>query len=210
MQEKLLAEAKTFYQQIQHEFDWSDAAYERRIKGVEEEISLLGTYTQTSKELEVGARLAWRNSAKCFGRISWNTLRVRDWRYISNPIDIYKEGEEHLRIATGGSNIQSVMAVFATEKLMEALGTRFWFAQYVRYAGYKQHDGSVLGDPANLDLTDFLMEMDLWDPPGNKTAFDVLPLVRVQTSRSSTIGLPSACSKSTLSTLQIPKLPRRR
>ena len=177
MQEKLVAEAKSFYRQIQEEFLWSDFTYDKRIMDVEEEISLTGTYTQTSEELEMGARLAWRNSAKCIGRISWNTLQVRDCRHISNPLDMCKEAEEHLKIATAGTNIQSVMTVFANKKPMEALGTRFWSAQLVRYAGYKQDDGSVLGDPANTELTEYLMERNYWDPPENKTAFDVLPLV---------------------------------
>lgn len=31
---------------------------------------------------------------------------------------------------------------------------RIWNAQLIRYAGYKQPDGSVLGDPANVELTE--------------------------------------------------------
>ena len=31
---------------------------------------------------------------------------------------------------------------------------RVWNAQLVRYAGYKQNDGSVLGDPANVEFTE--------------------------------------------------------
>lgn len=31
---------------------------------------------------------------------------------------------------------------------------RIWNTQLIRYAGYRQPDGSVLGDPANVDITE--------------------------------------------------------
>lgn len=31
---------------------------------------------------------------------------------------------------------------------------RVWNSQLIRYAGYKNPDGSILGDPANLEFTD--------------------------------------------------------
>lgn len=31
---------------------------------------------------------------------------------------------------------------------------RVWNSQLIRYAGYKQPDGSVLGDPANVEFTE--------------------------------------------------------
>lgn len=31
---------------------------------------------------------------------------------------------------------------------------RVWNQQFIRYAGYKQEDGSVVGDPANVELTE--------------------------------------------------------
>ena len=30
-------------------------------------------------------RVAWRNAAKCIGRIAWNTLIVRDCRHVTDP-----------------------------------------------------------------------------------------------------------------------------
>lgn len=33
---------------------------------------------------------------------------------------------------------------------------RVWNAQLIRYAGYKQPDGTVLGDPANVELTEVM------------------------------------------------------
>ena len=112
------------------------------------------------------------------GRISWNTLQVRDCRHIDDPAAIFKEVHEHQRIATAGTNIQSVMTVFKPKKVDEPLGTRFWSSQFVRYAAYKDEEtGTIMGDPANLDMTEYLLERNLWTPPEPKTPFDVMPLV---------------------------------
>jgi nitric oxide synthase oxygenase domain/subunit/hemoglobin-like flavoprotein len=177
-QEKTIAKAREFYGHLQEEFQWTDAQLSKRVMQIEQEISATGAYTHTSEELEMGARMAWRNSAKCIGRISWNTLMVRDRRHIDSPKQILEEVHEHLRIATAGTNIQSVMTVFKQQKPMEPYGTRFWSSQYVRYACYHDEEtGKLLGDPANKEMTNYLLERKLWTPPELKTAFDVLPLV---------------------------------
>ncbi|CAB9504775.1 Nitric oxide synthase [Seminavis robusta] len=177
LEEKKVAKALDFYEKIQVELNWTGAQLRRRMLKVEQEIAASGTYTQTAQEIELGARLAWRNSAKCIGRISWNTLQVRDCRKVTEPMKIFEELNEHLRIATAGTNIQSVMTVFKPQGPNETLGTRFWSSQIVRYACYKNLDGSLVGDPANLELTEYLLANELWDPPETTTPFDVLPLV---------------------------------
>ena len=35
---------------------------------------------------------------------------------------------------------------------------RVWNVQLIRYAGYKQNDGSILGDPANVEFTEVRRE----------------------------------------------------
>jgi nitric oxide synthase oxygenase domain/subunit/hemoglobin-like flavoprotein len=177
LEEKMIAQAHEFYEKIQAELNWSDQQLKRRMLKVEQEIAASGTYSQTAQEIELGARLAWRNSAKCIGRISWNTLQIRDSRNLTDPLAICEDLNEHLRIATAGTNIQSVMTVFSPQAPDEALGTRFWSSQIVRYAGYKNLDGTVTGDPANLKLTEYLLQNDLWDPPEPVSPFDVLPVV---------------------------------
>jgi hemoglobin-like flavoprotein len=67
-QEKLIVQAKEFYRTLQPEFQWSDVTLEDRMLEIEMEIAATGKYTQTSEELQMGARLAWRNSAKCIGK----------------------------------------------------------------------------------------------------------------------------------------------
>lgn len=63
-QEKLVSRAKEFYKTLQPEFQWSEATLEDRLLEVETEIIATGRYTHTSEELQMGARIAWRNSAK--------------------------------------------------------------------------------------------------------------------------------------------------
>lgn len=178
-EERLIQEAETFFEMMAHEFQWSPERLQQRLLEVRMEVSTTGTYTHTSEEIEHGARVAWRNSAKCIGRISWNTLLVRDRRHITEPKEIFHEIQEHLKLATGGTNLLSVMTVFRPRRPDELVGLRFWNSQLVRYAGYEGQGegGGVLGDPANAEFTKHLIEKGLWKPPTRKSAFDVLPLV---------------------------------
>ena len=43
------------------------------------------------------------------------------------------------------------------------------FAQIFRYAGYKLQDGSVLGDPANVEFTEAAIDLG-WAPPAAPSA----------------------------------------
>ena len=64
----LCLEACRFYDDVAKELDWSLQVKQRRLFEVQTETFASGTYTHTKEELQVGARLAWRNSAKCVGR----------------------------------------------------------------------------------------------------------------------------------------------
>lgn len=175
-EERLIADAEAWFRQLADEWQWSPAQLERRLLEVRLEVSSSGTYTHTSEEIEHGARVAWRNSAKCIGRISWSTLVVRDRRHVTDPDTMFAECLEHLDLATGGTNLLAVMTVFRPRRPDEQWGPRFWTSQFVRYAGYRRPDGGVLGDPANAEFTAFLIERGLWTPPPDRGAFDVLPL----------------------------------
>ena len=50
-----------------------------------------GTYRHTAAELEFGARVAWRNSSRCIGRLYWQSLRVRDRREVTAAAEIAAE-----------------------------------------------------------------------------------------------------------------------
>lgn len=58
---------------------------EPRVRQVLDEIERTGTYRHTPQELSFGARLAWRNSARCIGRLYWRSLVVRDLRSAAAP-----------------------------------------------------------------------------------------------------------------------------
>jgi nitric-oxide synthase len=45
-----------------------------RLRDVSRDVARHGTYTHTYEELEFGARVAWRNSSRCIGRLYWRSL----------------------------------------------------------------------------------------------------------------------------------------
>jgi nitric-oxide synthase, bacterial len=148
---------------------------DRRLRQVRHQIETTGTYWHTPAELEFGARVAWRNSSRCIGRLYWRSLRVRDRREVSAAADVAAESVAHLREATNGGRIRPVITVFAPDAPRRP-GPRILSAQLIRYAGYQTADGVVVGDPANVDLTRLARELG-W--PGARPAgrFDVLPLL---------------------------------
>lgn len=175
-EERTMAEALAFVRTIADELSWSEETLRKRASDVRLEIRATGTYTHTYEELVLGAQLAWRNSAKCIGRIQWSNMVVRDRREVTQPDAMFREVLEHLESATAGGNIQIVMTVFRPRRPHERWGPRLWNAQLVRYACWEQADGSLLGDPANLELTRAILDFG-WEPPRERTAFDLLPLV---------------------------------
>jgi nitric-oxide synthase, bacterial len=148
---------------------------DRRLRQVRREIETTGTYWHTPAELEFGARVAWRNSSRCIGRLYWHSLRVRDRREVTAAADIAAESVRHLRQATNGGRIRPVITVFAPDAPGRP-GPRILSSQLIRYAGYPAADGTVLGDPANADITRLARYLG-W--PGGRPAgrFDMLPLL---------------------------------
>ena len=148
---------------------------DRRLAQVRREIEASGTYWHTPQELAFGARVAWRNSARCIGRLYWQSLQVRDRREVAAAPDIAAESVAHLREATNGGRIRPVITVFAPDAPGRP-GPRIVSSQLVRYAGYEGPDGSIVGDPANVELTGLAQDLG-W--PGGRPAgrFDILPLL---------------------------------
>jgi nitric-oxide synthase len=150
-------------------------SFERRREAVLEEIAETGTYRHTAEELAFGAQVAWRNSARCIGRLYWKTLHVRDRRHLTAPCDVAAECVEHLREATRGGRIRSTITVFAPDT-PQSPGPRIHNEQLVRYAGHRAADGAVRGDPRLADFTDLVVSLG-WRRPEPRGRFDVLPLV---------------------------------
>src|SRR5580698_1484725 len=67
-----------------------------RLAVVRREIDRTGTYWQTVDELIHGARVAWRNSNRCIGRLYWESLRIRDMRHLATEEEIFESCVEHL------------------------------------------------------------------------------------------------------------------
>lgn len=175
--EKMAHEANDFFGQAAEHFGWSAEILNQRKLTALREIHATNTHHLSAEELSFGAQLAWRNSGKCCGRISWNTLLVRDRRHVDSPIAIFEECVEHQRLATAGTNLQSVMTIFREKRFCERWGPRIWNSQFMRFACWELPDGSVIGDTANKELTKHITR--LWPSwvPKVKTAFDLLPLV---------------------------------
>ncbi|MEZ4322334.1 MAG: nitric oxide synthase oxygenase [Myxococcota bacterium] len=165
----VLREAEIFLAQMYRELGLS-SVLEGRLAEVRAEIAETGTYVQTADELSYGARLAWRNSSRCIGRFFWNHLQVRDMRHLETEEEMFEAIVDHMRLATNEGDLVSTLTVFRPGEPT----IRLWNGQLVRYAGYRQPDGKVIGDPANCELTERIQALG-WKAPGGR--FDVLPLV---------------------------------
>ena len=170
-QKSLFERAEAFVRQCYRELD-REWVIENRLAEISHEIEHRGTYTHTAEELEHGARMAWRNSNRCVGRLFWNSLEVRDCRDLTTAEGIHKACCEHLRLARNGGDIKPLITVFApadgtTEKV------RIWNYQLLGYAGYETPDG-IVGDPAELSFTNYC-QLRGWE--GEGTDFDLLPHV---------------------------------
>ncbi|QYC39876.1 Nitric oxide synthase oxygenase [Nonomuraea coxensis DSM 45129] len=147
---------------------------EARLRDVAREIARTGTYTHTADELVFGARVAWRNSSRCIGRLYWRSLRVRDRRDVSSAEGVALECVAHLREATGGGRIRPTVTVLAPDGPARP-GPRIVNDQLIRYAAYRSRDGRVTGDPRNLSLTDLARSLGWRGSAGGR--FDVLPVI---------------------------------
>jgi len=144
-----------------------------RLRAVRTQVAATGMYEHTPAELAYAARAAWRHSARCTGRDKWRTLRLRDRRSVSRPRDVFAEVMAHLHEASAGGRVKSYITVFPPDT-PACPGPRILNGQVLRYAGYRQADGSVVGDPLNVRLTDLAVSLG-WK--GSDGRFDLLPLV---------------------------------
>jgi nitric-oxide synthase len=167
----LFEQAQEFLQQYYSESNLS--GLEKRLDQVQVEILQTGTYRLTEKELSFGAKLAWRNSNRCMGRLFWKTLKVRDRRSLGSAAEVFADAIAHLKSATHGGKIRSTLSVYATAEEGDA-GFRIFNKQLIRFAGYTLPNGEILGDPDSVSFTHYCTSLG-WE--GKKTAFDLLPLV---------------------------------
>jgi nitric-oxide synthase, bacterial len=168
----LLTEAERFIKVCYEELQKPEQEAEARIHQIKEEIERNGFYIHTFEELEHGAKMAWRNSNRCIGRLFWEGLTVFDGRELQTEDEIKDAIFHHIQFATNEGKLRPAITIFRQKKRDEE-GVRIWNHQLVRYAGYDTGHG-VLGDPHSLEFTRVCEKLG-WK--GQETHFDVLPLV---------------------------------
>ena len=172
-EDQLPAQAHAFLRQRHNELGMPGLA--RRWREVRVEIRANGTWRPTYDELAYAARVAWRNSGRCIGRLRWPSLIVRDRRHITTLQDVGRELAAHLDEATNGGRIRSVITVLAPATHTGPPPARIISPQLARYAAWPSRDG-VLGDPANLALTSLATDLG-WPGPTRRGPFDLLPWI---------------------------------
>jgi nitric-oxide synthase len=190
-----LREAERFIR-LYHAENPSVGGLDARLRDVTRDVARTGTYTHTFEELEFGARVAWRNSSRCIGRLYWRSLRVRDRRQVSTAEGVALECVDHLREATGDGKIRPTVTVLQPDT--PALpGPRILNDQLVRYAGHRVRGGQVVGDPKNAELTDMAKALGWRGGTGGR--FDVLPVI-IQAA----FGDPLLCNLPGDAVLEVP------
>lgn len=131
------------------------------------ELEERGEYIPTTEELTFGAKVAWRNSNKCIGRLFWQSLHVFDERTLTTEEEVFEALIRHIDFATNGGKIRPAITVFHPTRV------RIWNHQLLRYAGYETNEG-IVGDRHSVAFTKVCEELG-WQSAGTK--FDILPLV---------------------------------
>lgn len=170
----LYKEACAFLDQFAEETRCSEEQTEMRKTAVEQEIKSTGTYSHTFEEIIYGAKLAWRNSTKCIGRLFWETLDVFDARDVETEEDVARHIHHHIKHATNDGRIRSTITVFPPLKPDENQTVQLWSHQLIRYAGYNKESGEIIGDPASIELTKVAQNLG-WQ--GEGTQYDILPVI---------------------------------
>jgi nitric-oxide synthase len=171
-QRTVLEEAEAFIRICGDELGWGADRTNDRLLEVRRRIAESGSYEHTEEELRHGARLAWRNSNRCIGRLFWETLEVVDERRLETEEQIAGALLRHIGSATNGGRIRPTITVFR-QAGRSGREIRIENYQLIRYAGYETEEG-IVGDPDSVDFTKRCRELG-WQ--GERTAFDVLPLV---------------------------------
>ncbi|TXK75901.1 nitric oxide synthase oxygenase [Paenibacillus sp. N3.4] len=172
VQDQLLEKAVPFIKECYTELGKSAAEIEIRLVEITRAIQHKGYYEHTLEELEHGAKMAWRNSNRCIGRLFWETLTIKDARHLVTEEQMAEALLSHIEIATNGGKIRPVTTIFPpVHDQSEAF--KIWNEQLIRYACYETEEGLV-GDPASLSFTKQCQSLG-WQGAG--TPYDVLPLL---------------------------------
>ncbi len=185
---ELFEKARSFIGQCYLELGKNPSSTELRISEVKESIFQTGSYTHTFEELEIGAKLAWRNNSRCIGRFFWNHLTCFDFRSLKTEEEIFHSIIKHIIFGTHQGQVRPAISIYHAES--DDFNVRIWNHQLIRYAGYETERG-VIGDPSSVIFTKQCIELG-WH--GEGTAFDVLPIVlQINNKKPKWFSLPSEC-----------------
>ena len=148
----LLEQARSYLETFCFELEKPGKYQTSRLDEIESEIERTGGYQQTYEELAFGAKLAWRNHARCIGRLYWRSLEVLDCRQVTSMREAAARLEDHLRFAFNEGSIRSTISIFPARTNRDS-PILIHNPQLLRYAGYPGPSGRTLGDPQNLAIT---------------------------------------------------------
>ncbi len=168
-------EAVAFIEQFHRETNLSSQTATERTREVLADLKKHDFYNHTVDELEFGARIAWRNHARCIGRLHWRSLKVIDCRQSTQVNDITERLTEHINQAQGNGRIQSTISIF-TPVMANQIPAFIESRQLIQYAGYARPGDSTLGDPITLEATRIAVSLG-WKPPKKPSHFDLLPIL---------------------------------
>jgi nitric-oxide synthase len=134
--------------------------------------TLLGSGTRAPEDgLARAARLAWQSEPRCIGRrrAGNGPLAVVDARHADDPAAVLGAVHRHYALSTNGGRVVPTVTVFRP-------GVRVHHRYGVHYAGHQRPDGVVVGDAANVGLTEFARDLG-WRPPAQIGRFDRLPFI---------------------------------
>jgi nitric oxide synthase oxygenase domain/subunit len=134
-----------------------------------------GTWYQHPDELEYGLRASWRNARRCIMRSEHEHLALCDLRRVQSSREMARTIVEGIMKAFNRGHILPTVFAFPPRKPGKR-GPMVWNNQVLAFAGYRQEDGSILGDPANVELTEGMIEYG-WKPPIKKSRWDIMPLI---------------------------------
>lgn len=103
--------AEQFITTLYNELNKGDMI-KNRLNEIKLEIEQTGTYTHTYEELEHGARMAWRHSNRCIGRLFWDKLQVIDQRHLTTEEEMLNALVHHIDYATNGGKLRPTISIF--------------------------------------------------------------------------------------------------
>jgi nitric oxide synthase oxygenase domain/subunit len=134
-----------------------------------------GTWYQHPAELEFGLRASWRNARRCIMRSEHEHLALCDLRRVQSSREMARTIVKGVQEAFNRGHILPTAFVFPP-RAPGKRGPMVWNNQILAFAGYRMEDDSILGDPANVELTESMIEYG-WKPPVNRSRWDMLPLI---------------------------------